>query len=350
MELTDSEKIEAKNNGFILVGKTGAGKTTLLNAVFNKAVGKAERSAKSVTKVSSVYYYKLENGKCICFIDTPGLSDSENTDNKDIDLIHLNGISKTISDEKIHIKGILFLVNFQFERFDASEQEALLNYNKIFPLRRFWKHLIIIYTHFFSDPYGTETEEDLKISRKESNKEKFTEIMEKIKEVSDVIDYDDLKIKYFNSFSEPRNNIQKEKNNENRAELQKLLNEISEAEPLFNQIEITNKKNHKWEENGKKYFGEVEFIRFYDFNEEPIKERMNIISKEEVKETKYIPPPSYSYTVYNAGYTSSGSLCYTSYSGNSSGYNNKKRHTFLGSVVTFGLFGLPGLLIKHLFF
>ena len=29
MDLTDSEKNEAKNNGFILVGKTGAGKTTL---------------------------------------------------------------------------------------------------------------------------------------------------------------------------------------------------------------------------------------------------------------------------------------------------------------------------------
>ena len=59
MDLTDSEKNEAKNNGFILVGKTGAGKTTLLNAIFNKVVGKVERSAKSVTKISRIYYYKL---------------------------------------------------------------------------------------------------------------------------------------------------------------------------------------------------------------------------------------------------------------------------------------------------
>ena len=349
MELTDSEKNEAKNNGFILVGKTGAGKTTLLNAVFNKVVGKVERSAKSVTKVSSVYYYKSENGKCLCFIDTPGLSDSEATHNKDIDLIHLNGISKTISDEKIHIKGILFLVNFQNERFDASEQAALLNYNKIFPLKRFWKHLIIIYTHFFVDPYEDETEEDMKLNKKDSNKEIFSNIMEKIKDVSDVIEYDNLKIKYFNSFSDPKNNKQKSKNNENRIELQKLLNDLTEAEPLFNQIEIENKKNYKWEENGKKYFGEIEIIRFFDLNEEPIKEITNIIHKEEVREMINIPPTSYSCNVYNANYSSNGRLSYSCYSGNSSN-TNKKHHTVLGSLATLSLFGPAGLLIKHLFF
>lgn len=197
MELTEKEKKEAKDNGFILVGKTGAGKTTLLNAIFDKVVGKVERSAASVTKESSVHYYKLQNGKCICFIDTPGLDDAQSTVKENIDFIHLNGISKTISDEKIHIKGILFLVNFQHERFDASEQKALLNYNKIFPLKNFWKHLIIIYTHFYADPYGDETEEDMKTSRNQTNKEIFSQIMEKIKEVSDVIDYNDLKRKYF---------------------------------------------------------------------------------------------------------------------------------------------------------
>ena len=54
--LTDEEKEKAKDNGFILVGKTGAGKTTILNAIFNKIVGKAENTGKSVTKISSVYY------------------------------------------------------------------------------------------------------------------------------------------------------------------------------------------------------------------------------------------------------------------------------------------------------
>ena len=49
-KLTDEEKGKAKQNGFILVGKTGAGKTTILNAIFNKEVGRVEKSAISVTK------------------------------------------------------------------------------------------------------------------------------------------------------------------------------------------------------------------------------------------------------------------------------------------------------------
>ena len=54
--------------------------------------------------------------------------------------MHLDGINKKISGEKIHIKGILFLINFQNKRFDADEQEALLNYNTLFPLKNFWKN------------------------------------------------------------------------------------------------------------------------------------------------------------------------------------------------------------------
>lgn len=67
-----------------------------------------ERTLKSVTKHSKIYYYKLENGECICLIDTSGLSDCSKLDNKNIDNINLEGITKVISDQKIHIKGILF--------------------------------------------------------------------------------------------------------------------------------------------------------------------------------------------------------------------------------------------------
>ena len=55
--LNDEEKEKAKQNGFILVGKTGTGKTTILNAIFNKVVGKVESSAESVIKITSIYYY-----------------------------------------------------------------------------------------------------------------------------------------------------------------------------------------------------------------------------------------------------------------------------------------------------
>ena len=90
----------------------------------------------------------MQNVKCISLIDTPGLSYSNVLENKNIDIIHLENITEVISKENILLKGILFLVNFRNEWFDSDEQKALMRYNQLFPLRRFWKNLIVIYTSF----------------------------------------------------------------------------------------------------------------------------------------------------------------------------------------------------------
>ena len=257
-QLNDDEKNESKQNGFIIAGKAGTGKTTLLNAVFGKEVGIAKVSAKCVTKESKVYYYKLENGKCISLIDTPGLADDEkNFGQERIDDIHLEGIAKVISQENIHIKGILFLVNFQNERFDSTEQDALLNYNKTFPLKRFWKSLIVIYTHYYGDEDG-ESKEEIKELRDETNSEIFSKLMEKVKNVSDVIEYKDLKIRYFNLASKPKTEKQKLNNIKYRDELEILLDELSKDEPLFRRVEVNHIENYKLEENGIKYNAEAE--------------------------------------------------------------------------------------------
>ena len=333
--LNEKEKEEAKKNGFILVGKTGTGKTTLLNAIFNKVVGKVERSAISVTKISKVYYYKSTKGKVVCLIDTPGLADTDFSTNKNIDNIHLDNITKIISEEKINIKGILFLVNFQNERFDASEQEALLNYNTIFPLKSFWKSLVVIFTHFYSDPNLEEDEEDMKKSRDISNGEIFKTIMEKVKGVSDVISYEDLKKKYFNSYPECKNNKMKKNNDRTREELESLFDELSKNSPLFHQIEVKHFKNYKWTEDGKDYIGEVEIIGFFDLKNEPIKERKNIIKKEEVIKQVNYPKPSCDYYVYIARRSSDGYITYQKSEGNNN--NSKYLKAAGGGVITGGL-------------
>jgi GTPase Era involved in 16S rRNA processing len=339
--LTEKEKEEAKQNGFILVGKTGAGKTTILNAIFNKVMGKVEKSAISVTKISTIYYYKLTNGKVICLVDTPGLADTEKTEKKNIDNIHLEGITKVISDSQIHIKGILFLVNFQSERFDASEQEALLNYNTVFPLKSFWKSLALIYTHFYSDPNEDEDEESMKESRRVSNGEIFEKLMEKVKGVSDPISYNDLKIKYCNSYSEAKNNNKKKKNNDKtREELESLFDEISKNPPLFNQVEVQHITNHRWtEEDGNEYIGEVEIIYFFDLNKDPIKKRMNIIKKEKVIKQQSYPSSYTEHYVYNATRSSGGYINYQRQEANKS---NSRVLKSLGSGIVTGALGAIG--------
>ena len=258
-----------------------------MNAIFNKVVGETGNSSKSVTKITTIYYYKLKNGNVIALIDIPGLGDRERAKKENIDQNHLYEITKAIADENIHIKGIFFLVNFQAKRFDTDEQEALLYYNTLFPLKNFWKSLVVVvvvYTHFFSEPNEDEDEEEMKAQKTISNGEIFEKIMEKVKDVSDVISYKDLKIRYFNSYSEANNKKKKKSNDRTREELEVIFEELSKNSPLFSRVEIQHIKNHKWSENGKEYVGEIEIIifRFFDLNKEPIKTVTNIIKKEKV--------------------------------------------------------------------
>lgn len=295
---SDKELNEARQNGFILTGKTGAGKSTLLNAIFGQDVALVKKSSLAVTKASQVYYLRLKNGKCVSIVDTPGLSDPDITsDNKaDLDIIHLKEIKEKISNEKIHIKGILFLVNFHEERFDNSEQEALINYNALFPLRRFWKHLIIVFTHGYVDPDG-DTLEEMMQSRDESNGIIFSRLMERVKDVSDTIRYKEMEIKYYNSYSPVKNDKQKKQNEKNKEDIENLFNELIQKEPLFCQIEIIHKKNEKEIENGKTYLVEYERIGFFDLNHVPIKEFKNYIKKEPINNQQQYKPSS-SITVY----------------------------------------------------
>lgn len=194
---------------------------------------------------------------------------------------NFNHFKDVISKEKIHIKGLLFLTNFQLERLDKSEQEALINYNRLFPLKRFWKQLILIFTHYYCDPDGDTLEEMIQM-RDETNKIIFSKIMDKVKNISDVIDYKDLTIKYYNSQNYPKKEKQIIQNGKNKEDLELLLNDLCKLDPMFCNVEVSHIKNKEIEENGKKYLTEYEKIAFFDFYDTPIKEKINIIKKEPI--------------------------------------------------------------------
>lgn len=49
--LTKEEIIKAKENSFILLGKTGVGKTSLLNIIYGEEIGKVGHTTLSETKI-----------------------------------------------------------------------------------------------------------------------------------------------------------------------------------------------------------------------------------------------------------------------------------------------------------
>ena len=199
-QITKEQKEQAVNNGFIVLGKTGTGKSNFINALTGKLVAKSERSYKPITTEPSIFYHKLSNNKWISLIDSPGLSDPKVFEDKEYDNKTLEKIQKCIKDNKIHVKGILFLTNFQIERFDSDEQNTLIKYNQLFPLKKFWEHIIIIYTHYYGDDNGGISKEDIKQERSKSNSQIFEEFMERVKKVSNVIPYNQLDIKYSNLY------------------------------------------------------------------------------------------------------------------------------------------------------
>lgn len=274
--LTKEEILKAKDNGFILIGKTGVGKTTLLNLLFKKNIGKIGDSSQTETKVSNYYYLKENINSEIfyfCIIDTPGLYDSDGLeDNNQID-----EIKKLISQENIKIKGLFYLINFQEKRFDLSIQDTFIKYTFLFPIKDFWKRIILIFSHYYGDPEG-ETKEEMKENSSESFSKIFSKIMEKTKRVSEPIDFMKINKIYVNMNSKPKN-VKQENNNELiRKEIVFHILKYKNLNPLFSKIKIFNFEKYKISPDDKDLYDCI-FTEYLDFNGEIIHKNLKILKK-----------------------------------------------------------------------
>ena len=166
-------------------------------------------------------------------VETPGLGDIKKIYDEDIDDRRLDRILDAIRRENINIKGILFLVNFQENRFDYSEMYLLFKYNKIlFPFKNFWKYIMIIFTHYFNDPDEEKDLEEIKEVKYSYFKKAFTKILEKEQNVSNVNDIVNLKFKYYNLRWPAKKETIKFNNNRIKYELENIFNELIKKEPL----------------------------------------------------------------------------------------------------------------------
>ncbi len=273
-EMTNEEIEKAKENGYILIGKTGVGKTSLLNILYGKKVGKVGYSTKSETNESNYYCIKEKlNSDYIyfCLVDTPGLYD---TNSRERDKIQKEQIIKLISETKIKIKGLFFLSNFQNERFDFSEQNSLLEYNSIFPLKEFWKRIIFIFTHYYGDPDG-DSEEEIKKRAEYTLSKIFQEIMNKVQGVSDTLSFTLINKKYINIYSKEKNKKQCENNLKVRNELIAEIIKYNTLTPMFSKLQIFNFEKYQLTLDDNKLY-DFDFYLYLDADDNPVHEDYKI--------------------------------------------------------------------------
>ena len=275
--LTDEEILKCKENSFILIGKTGVGKTALLNVIYGEEIGKVGHTSKSETKDSNYYCIKekIENEFIyFCIIDTPGLYD---TNGFDADINQKKNIMKLISKENLKIKGLLFLSNFQNERFDASEQQSLLEYNALFPLKEFWKRIILVFTHYYGDPDGDSKEEILERSNK-CLTDIIKRIMLKVDGVSKPINYKDINRQYVNIYSKIKNEKQAKMNDSIRKKLILSISQYLKLSPMFNQLQIFNFEKYEIDLNDE-YLYDCDLTIYLDSDNNIINQKLNILNK-----------------------------------------------------------------------
>ena len=284
LDLTDEEILEAKENCFILLGKTGTGKTSLLNLIYGWNIGKVGYESKSETKTSSCYCIKkIIDSKKICFsiIDTPGLYDS---DGREKDKIMKDFTKELISNENLKIKGILFLSNFQNERFDYSEIDSLFQYNVFFPLKNFWKHIMLIFTHYYGDPDG-DSKEEIKENADKNLNLIFMELMEKIKEVSTPRNFYELERLYVNIHSKIKNEIQKKDNEIYKNQILEKIYKFCQFEPMYNKFCLFKFKNIEVEKY-KEFLFDSKLELFLNINNKILNKKFEMINMTKKGDTK----------------------------------------------------------------
>ena len=181
-----------------------------------------------------------------------------------------NSTKDLIAKENIKIKGILFLYNFHNERFDYSEINSLIQYNSFFPLKNFWQHVTLIFTHYHGDQDGDSKEE----TREKANKNLssiFSQLMERIKEVSTPVKFSELEKLYINTHSKIKTEKQKKDNEVYKNIIFEKIKKFMELEPMYNKLCFFDFKNI-----------EVEKYKGYVFNAQLelfLDEKNNIINK-----------------------------------------------------------------------
>lgn len=142
---------------FAVLGLTGSGKSLFLNAISDTNSCLVGSLGKSCTQRNQLVSFVYNNHRFNA-IDTPGLDDTDNNDEK------INTL-KNILKNHPKIKKIIIVKKFNDLRFPLSMQNAFTTFMEAFPLKTFWDHVIIVntwanphdesFTDYINEPHET---------------------------------------------------------------------------------------------------------------------------------------------------------------------------------------------------
>jgi len=267
---------------FIFLGETGSGKTSIINLLCNtnNTVGDSfNAETKDIKKEKGEYSNKKnkEPKKYYYCLDTPGFNDTKLSNQKIEDLIK-DYLSK---DKDIAIKGIIFVNSFLNKKLTSSFWDSFNTIFSIFPMKEFWKHIILCFTHTYVGPRA-----DLDATKKEYEsriKKQFEEKMNELEKSKNIkkIDLNELKIlfidlcsgKDYENLNDGNKKSVDENNKKEKDKLQEIISKFKDEKPMFSSIEKVEGKNQlAFEVDEKKkyiyniYEVDYEQIIYKDFN------------------------------------------------------------------------------------
>ena len=121
---------------FAVLGLTGAGKSSFLNAISETDCCLIGSLGKACTQANQLVSFVFNNHRYNA-IDTPGLDDTDNNDQK-------VSILKGLLSAHPKIKKIIIVKKYNDLRLPLSMQNAIITFMEAFPLQNFWDHVIIV--------------------------------------------------------------------------------------------------------------------------------------------------------------------------------------------------------------